>query len=114
MFSAMALKLLSYHRCVASSRQPQPDMQAHVDTADSLTLQFLRHCLVIVPVSELSAIFYKSRCLCRFKAKFDPIKQSEQQEVRNQEANEAAEAFAEQLSSSTLDPNAEEFNQGTG
>ncbi len=57
---------------------------------------------------------FKSLCWCRFKAKFDPIKQSEQQEVRNKEANEAAEAFAEQLSSSSLDPNAEEFNQGLG
>ena len=34
--------------------------------------------------------------------------------MRNKEAIEAAEAFAEQLSSNSLDPNAEEFNQGAG
>ena len=70
--------------------------------------------MAILPVSEFSAVLVKSLCWCRFKAKFDPIKQSEQQEVRNKEANEAAEAFAEQLSSSSLDPTAEEFNQGAG
>ena len=50
--------------------------------------------------------------LCRTRAKFDPREQEKGLKTRNQEAQQAAKEFAEQLLTGGLNPASEDFNQG--
>ena len=51
---------------------------------------------------------------CRMKRRFDPRGMRKAMAERNEEAQKAATAFAEDLKAGTLDPKAEDFNQGAG
>ena len=51
---------------------------------------------------------------CRTKAKFHPLEQAKGKKVRNDEAQEAAQKFAERLLSGGLNPASKDFNQGEG
>ena len=48
----------------------------------------------------------------RMKRRFDPRGMRKAMEDRNQEARQSAEAFLQDVKSGTLDPKAENFNQG--
>ena len=50
--------------------------------------------------------------LCRMRAKFDPREQEKGLQLRNEEAQQAAKDFAEQLLTGKLNPAANDFNQG--
>ena len=51
---------------------------------------------------------------CRTRARFDPREQAKGMKTRNEEAQEAAKKFAEQLLSGGLNPDSQDFNQGEG